>query len=255
MLINRDGIKQAGLACLVAALPLTMMSCGSKTEQPVATVDGVRIMPAGKEFSGYLSDYSKLKENPKYETTVSYVRDDPDKNIHRYVAVIVDPVQVYLATNADPKSLPDNGRKALAEYFQSAIINAVDDAFPVVQTPGPLVLRLRSALIGVDVGGPTDDKTFDHAINIGKVGVEFELVDSETGEQIAAAVDRQNLGDGAMVSSASFSHEEKFRAATKAFDGWASRLRTFLNSAEEELSPEDAARTDKSYRPYGEGKP
>jgi hypothetical protein len=142
----------------------------------------------------------------------------------------------------------------LAEYFQSAIVNAVDDAFPVVQSPGPLVLRLRSALIGVDVGAPTDDKTFDHAVNIGKVGVEFELVDSETGEQIAAGVDRENLGDGAMVGSASFSHEEKFRAATQAFDGWASRLRTFLNSAEE-LSPEDAARTDKSYRPYGEGKP
>jgi hypothetical protein len=152
--------------------------------------------------------------------------------------------------------MPDQGRAAAAEYFQQAITNAVADAFPVVTEPGPLVLRLRSALIGVDVGGETPaggggSGTLPRAVNIGKVGVEFELVDSETGEQIAAAVDKANLGEGAEIGSASFSREEKFRAATEAFDGWASRLREFLDSAEE-LSPEDADRADKSYRPYGD---
>jgi Protein of unknown function (DUF3313) len=257
MRTNNIGIRQFGLACLAAALPLTMSSCAPKTEQQpaAAAVSDVKVMPAGKEYSGLLSDYSKLKANPKYETAVSYVSEDAQKNIHKYVAIIVDPVQVYVATNADPKSIPENGRKALTEYFQTAVMNAVSDAYPVVQTPGPLVLRLRSALIGVDVGGENaGDKSFDHMVNIGKVGVEFELVDSETGAQIAAAVDRQNLGEGAVVGSANFSREEKFRAATEAFDGWASRLRQFLNTANE-LSPDDITRNMKSSRPYGTDKP
>jgi Protein of unknown function (DUF3313) len=254
MWTNNIGMRQLGLACL-AALPLTISSCAPKTEQPAATASGVRVMPAGKEYSGVLSDYSKLKPNPKYETAVSYVSEDAQKNIHKYVAIIVDPVQVYVSTNADPKSLPENGRKALTEYFQTAVMNAVSDAYPVVQTPGPLVLRLRSALIGVDVGGENaGDKSFDHMVNIGKVGVEFELLDSETGAQIAAAVDRQNLGEGAVIGSANFSREEKFRAATEAFDGWASRLRQFLNTANE-LSPDDITRNMKSSRPYGTDKP
>ncbi len=79
----------------------------------------------------------------------------------------------------------------------------------------------------------------------------MEMVDSVTGEQIAAAVDRQNLGAGAVVGSENLSRDEKSAAAKEAFDGWATRLRDFLDSAHE-LSPADAGRADASYRPYSE---
>jgi hypothetical protein len=215
-------------------------------------------MPAGQEFSGFLSTYANLKPSPQFESTVSYVSQDPAKNIHKYVAVIVDPPVVYLATDADEQAMPDRGRAALAEYFQHAITEAVEDAFPVVQASGPLVLRLRSAIIGVDVGPavPADqkeEKSLERPINIGKVGVEIELVDSESGQQIAAAVDRQSLGEGAMVGSVSFSREEKFRAATQAFDGWAKRLRYFLDAADE-LSIEDVARIEETNFPFATSK-
>jgi len=211
-------------------------------------------MPAGQEFSGFLSTYGNLKPNLEFENTVSYVLQDPVKNIHKYVAVIVEPPVVYLASDADVKALPDRGRVALTQYYQHAITEALEDAFPIVQASGPLVLRLRSAIIGVDVGpvapvDPKDEKSLDRAVNIGKVGTEVEFVDSETGQQIAAAVDRQNLGEGAMVGSVEFSREEKFRAATDAFDGWAKRLRDFLDSAHR-LSKDDVARAEGSNFPY-----
>jgi hypothetical protein len=236
-----------GLACLAAMMAVS--ACSRPASQ-----SGVRRVPAGQEFSGFLTTYANLKPNPEFEGTVSYVSHDPAKNLHKYVAVIVDPPVVYLATDADDKALPDRGRTALAEYFQHAIEEAVEDAFPVVQASGPLVLRLRSAIIGVDVGpaiagDQKDQKSLDRAINIGKVGVEIEFVDSEGGEQIAAAVDRQKLGEGAMVGSVEFSREEKFRAATQAFDGWARRLRGFLDSAHE-LSSDDVARAEATNFPF-----
>jgi len=236
------------LSCLVAAL-LMVASC-SRPADP----SGPRRMAQGQEFSGFLSTYANLKPNPEFENTVSYVSQDPIKNIHKYVAVIVDPPVVYLATDADVNSLPDRGRTALAEYFQHAITEAVEDAFPIVQASGPLVLRLRSAIIGVDVGPAVaadqkGEKSLDRPINIGKVGVEIEFVDSEGNQQIAAAVDRQNLGEGATVGSVDFSREEKLRAATQAFDGWAKRLRAFLDSAHE-LSKDDVARAEGTNFPY-----
>jgi hypothetical protein len=248
-------MKRFAVVLSVAAVVTFSSGCGSHTE-PASTTTAIRQMPAGKEFSGFLSDYSKLKANPEFENTVSYVRDDPAKNIHKYVAIIVEPVVVYVATNADIKGVSERGRAALADYFQVAMTNAVQDAFPVVKEPGPLVLRLRSALIGVDIGTgggqQAGEGALERPINIGKVGVEMELVDSETGEQIAAAVDRQNLGDGVSIESASFSSEEKYRAAVEAFDGWAERLRAFLDSASE-LSGPDRDKADKSYKPYGPG--
>jgi hypothetical protein len=213
----------------------------------------VKEVTGGPEFSGFLSSYANLKPNPNFENTMSYVSIDPAKNIHRYVAVIVEMPTVYISTEAKGKAIPDRGVWALREYFQNAISGAIEDAFPVVQSSGPLVLRLRSAIVGIDVEQPQADRkdanTLDRAINIGRVSVEMELVDSETGEQIAAVVDHQNLGEGAAVGSVSFSREEKFRAATQAFDGWASRLRQFLDSADE-LSKEDIDRVEATNFPY-----
>ena len=78
----------------------------------------------------------------------------------------------------------------------------------------------------------------------------MELVDSQTGEQIAAAVDRQMLGEDAVIGSANFSHDEKFREATRACRGWALRLREFMDSIEE-LSEDDVARIEATQVPYG----
>ncbi len=256
----RKTSRRVAAGCGLALLLFTTSGCSrervettSSVRQVAETTSFVRQMPPDRQFSGFLKSYSELKPNPKFENTLSFVTSDPNKSIHRYIAVIVDPVVVYVATKVDPKTLPDNGRAAVADYFQQAITRAVQDAFPVVKEPGPLVLRLRSAIIGVDVGpGNTQtgkDGTF-RPVNIGKVGVEVELLDSETGEQIAAAVDRKNLGEGAVVDSVHFSREEKFRAAAEAFDGWAARLRAFLDSAHE-LSAEDSARAERSYQPYG----
>ena len=239
--------------CCAAALLLTA-AC-SRESKPAGAA--VRVMPSGKQYSGFLSDYSKLKPNPDYENTVRYVRKELNKNIHRYVAVIVEPVTIYVATDDASKLMPDRGRTALANYFQQAIVWAVTDAFPVVHEPGPLVLRLRSALVGVDVGGaPSGDQkgaggeALERTLNIGKIGVEMELVDSETGEQIAAVVDKHNLGEGALIGSVNFSHDEKFQEATRVCRAWTQRLREFLDDAEE-LSDDDVERIEATQAPYG----
>jgi hypothetical protein len=218
----------------------------------------LRKMPAGQKFSGFLKDYSNLKPNASVGgNALSFAKSDARKNLHKYIAVIVEPVQVYLASDADQSKLPDKARGAGARYFHKALVDAVSSAFPVTDEPGPLVLRLRSALIGVDVGADVSgadkssvsDGALDRTVNIGKVAVEMELVDSDTGEQIAAMVDREPLGAGAEIGSVEFSKQEKWAAARRAFDGWAHDVRIFLDNAEE-LSPEDAKRADESYQPY-----
>ena len=251
---RRTVLSNVALGCSVPVL-LLFAGCSQK---PTTEAAGLKKVPAGAQFAGFLNDYSKLKPSPNLENALTYVKQDEVKNLHKYIGVIVEPVEIYVATNADVSKMPDRGRTALAAYFQHAITRAVTDAFPVVQEPGPLVLRLRSALIGVDVGGEVaadakgseNSQAFSRTVDIGKVGVEMEIVDSVTGEQIAAAVDRENLGSGSVVGAANFSQEEKYAAAKEAFDGWATRLRDFLDSAME-LSPADAQRADESYQPYG----
>ena len=248
---RQTGIRKLIVSCCVPLLLAILASCEKKPE-PV----GLKKLAPGAENAGFLSSYANLKPNPDFENSLLFVKQDDKKNIHKYIAVIIDPVEIYLSTNADTSKMPDRGRTALAAYFQHAITQAIGDAFPVVTEPGPLVLRLRTALVGVDVGAeiPADQRGgaegIERVVDINKVGVEMELVDSVTGEQIAADIDHQNLGAGATVGSETFSHDERFAAAKEAFDGWAHRLRDFLDSAEEPTVA-DAQRKDESYVPYG----
>ena len=54
-------------------------------------------------------------------------------------------------------------------------------------------------------------KPLERAIVLEKVSVEMELVDSESGERIAAAVDKSTLGAGADVGSEHFSRIEQIQ--------------------------------------------
>ena len=241
---------------LIVLIALTQAACGPKS--PGSTSDSKR-MPANQEYSGFLKDYSQLTANPELDGDVKVFHNvSAEKNLHRYIAVVVDPVEVYLASDADGAKIPAKNREAAANYFRAALVRAVSDAFAPVDEPGPLVLRLRAAIVGVDVGGsiaPADKASGEEegggqAVNISKVGVEMELVDSVTGERIAAVVDKEPLGDGAEIAAGNVTRHEKSLAARQAFDEWASRLRTFLNSAHE-LKGEDVKRADESYQPYG----
>lgn len=245
---GRRWLALAALCCLVAT-----SACST------APKSGLKRMPEGQQYSGFLKDYANLKPNANLEgDALTFVSTDAARNLRRYVAVIVDPVEVYVSTRADESQIPERARETVAIYFRHALESAVADAYPMVSTPGPLVLRLRAAIVGVDTGGqtaPVDDPSLTatplaRAIVLEKVGVEMELVDSVTGERVAAMVDRMNLGVGAEVGSENFSRVARFNQATQAFDSWASRVRQFLDS-EHELSAEDATRADQAYRPYG----
>jgi hypothetical protein len=228
---------------LVMMFGIAIFACSPA--QPITeSKPAVKRIPADYAFSGFLKNYASLKRNYRVEgDALTFAAADAKQNLRSYFAIIVDPVEVYIATDADASKISETSRSALTNYFQHALIRAVSDAFPVVDSPGPLTLRLRAALVGVDVG---TDKT----LNIGKVGVEMELVDSKSGERIAAMVDRATLGAGAEVDAGDLSRVEKFAAAREALDEWASRVRTFLDS-EHELQGKDAERADRSYHPYG----
>ena len=248
----------------LAALTLVLLAGCSQAPKTTATTEtttttrpiALKKLPANAPNAGFLKSYSDLKPNATLSgEAMSFVNSDKMKNLHRYVAIIVDPVDVYVATNADDSLIPSRARESVSNYFRYALVNAVQDAFPVVDTPGPLVLRLRSAIVGVDTGGevaPMESagESLKRAIVLEKVGIEMELVDSDTGEQIAAVVDKEKLGSGAQVGSVNFSREQRAAEARAAFDEWAARVRIFLD-AEHELSAEDAARADQAYRPYG----
>lgn len=189
-----------------------------------------------KEYSGFLGDYSQLKPGPEGGAKMAYIKDGVD--FRKYNKVMLDQVVFYFSPNAKNKEVDPEQMKELADLFHKAVFEALGTEYPLVDQPGPDVMRVRTAITDIDlpnralntvttvipVGlavsvlkkGATGKGTF-----VGEISMEVEVLDSTTDERIAAAADRRAGGKIDSMSS--------FGTAEDAFKFWAKRLRTRLD--------------------------
>lgn len=174
--------------------------------------------------TGFLSDYSQLQP----QSDVSYRYIAPGR-LRDYSKFIIDPVTVHLhRRSAAKKKISEENLTDLKNYMHTALVKAIEDRYEVVYRPGPGVARARVAL--------TDIKKAEVLLNIhpasklmgaglGGASLEAELVDSQTGKQIAALVESQ-LGDRLSLDGLN-----TWGDAKAIMDDWAGRFRRRLDEA------------------------
>ena len=183
------------------------------------------------KYSGFLEDYSGLQPGPRGAQV--YVR--PEADFSRYDKIMIDPVVIRLTPEAQG-TLPPDIRENMAEDFHASLKTALQEKYTIVDSPGPGVLRLRTAITditpeqsvgvtgratgpGMSVAKPGEEA--DVVIAVGNATMEMEVSDAESSERLAAAVDRKG---GALGS------EGPKRSELKAvFDYWAQRVRDRLD--------------------------
>jgi Protein of unknown function (DUF3313) len=179
------------------------------------------------EAVGFISDYSKLE--PDGDNRMRYLA--PDHALAKYSSFIIDPVQVHFHAQAKGKETPSEDVESLAIYMRGALVDAIADKYKVVSRPGPGVARVRIAL--------TDIKKSSPALNVipasklagsglGGAAMEGEIVDSQTGTQLAALIESR-LGERLSLEGLS-----EWGDAKAVIDGWAQRLRERLDEAQGE---------------------
>jgi len=166
----------------------------------------------GLSFSGFLSDYSRLESFSK--TSYRYV--NPKHGLDRYSRFIVEPVEILLddVTRSDIDSWDELER--LRAYMRRTLIDTLEPRYAAfAQTPGQGVVIIRVALSGIRK--PTMFKP-------GGATVEAELLDSVTGEQIAAIVERGQ-------KKLPFGGYAEWDEARAVMDDWAKRFYDRLEEA------------------------
>ncbi len=155
---------------------------------------------AKPQYSGFLSDYSKLQPAADREGVQVFV--DRSRDYRPYNKIRFDPVEVYLTPNPDYKGLQPDALKRMTDVFLTSFKKAVGPEYQLVTAPGPGVLRVRAAITGVQAAkpplNPTDFIPIKALFNIGRAAAgaspqvaemtaEIELLD-EKGARVAAAV-------------------------------------------------------------------
>jgi hypothetical protein len=199
---------------------IAMAGCASKVTQP-------------DEYSGFLSDYSQLKEakSPSGAEVMRWV--DPKLDLSRYTAVYIEPTQFYPKPQATAK-IPDSTLHGINTYFNQALKRELGKSLPLANGPGPGVMVVRAAITAVS--SKTEGlKPYEFvpvalvaaAVSTGTgirdqettLGTEAQFLDGVSGKVLAQVVRK---GTGKPLSNDS--QVMKADDVKGVIDGWASDL-------------------------------
>ena len=199
---------------------ITLAGCASKVPKP-------------DEYSGFLSDYSQLKEakSPSGAEVMRWV--DPSLDLSRYHAAFIEPTQFYPKPQATAK-IPDSTLNGINSYYNQALKRELAKSLPIANAPGPGVVVVRAAITAVS--SKTESlKPYEYvpvalvaaAVSTGTgirdqettLGTEAQFLDGASGKVIAQVVRK---GTGKPLSN----DAQVMRAddVKGVIDGWASDL-------------------------------
>jgi hypothetical protein len=168
--------------------------------------------------SGFLENYDGFKPDPADASLVWWER--PGFNWSDYHGVLLDPVSVYYHPEARGRGIRPEELKKLTDAFRDAVIEELGTDYPVVAQAAAGILRIRCAITDIIPSSPginlaTSLLAFV-AVDVGGASIEFEILDSMTGERLAAGVD-QKLGS----SVDGLANLTRLGQARPAFRDWA----------------------------------
>jgi hypothetical protein len=158
-----------------------------------------------KEVSGFLGDYSGLYPDPKNGDLLIYEKSkDVLKDYHKFT---IDPVTIYLLPEAAQSGIDPDDLDRLAHKFHDTIVDELTKGgYEVVSEPGRGVLDVHLAITNVEPTGAKKNIALKAGataasvavapgasllvprLSVGKASVEGELLDSVSGDRIAAFV-------------------------------------------------------------------
>lgn len=128
-------MKVASVMSTLCLSSLLLAGCSSGVTQP-------------DEYSGFLKDYSRLKEarSPSGAPVMRWV--DPQLKAGAYKAVYIEPSQFYPKAQPTTK-IPASTLQGITTYYDQALKRELGKSLPIATAPGPGVIVMRPAITAV----------------------------------------------------------------------------------------------------------
>lgn len=156
--------------------------------------------------SGFLGDYSMLKEGKKDESLLIY--KNPQADWKKYTKVILDPVNIWVGQDSQLKGVDPEDRQRLADLFYVKLHESLQKDYEMVKSPGPDVMHIQAAITESEGSNPVLDTVSSIVPQLrvltgakglvtgvsgftGSASVEMKVTDSVDKTLLAAAVDRR----------------------------------------------------------------
>ncbi|MEE9103639.1 DUF3313 family protein [Pseudomonas nitroreducens] len=128
-------MKLKFLLASLCASSLVLSGCASKYVEP-------------EQYSGFLKDYSVLKEekSPSGAAVMRWVQ--PGLNGNSFTSVYLEPSQLYPQPQAT-EQVPQSTLQGVTQYYDQALKRELSNVLPLATIPGPGTLVVRPAITAV----------------------------------------------------------------------------------------------------------
>jgi Protein of unknown function (DUF3313) len=93
------------------------------------------------EKSGFLGDYSQLREGGAGEAQLVYL--NPGVPWARYKKIVIEPVTIWASADSTVANISEADRQLLADYLDASLRNSLRQDYTLVDRPEANTLRLR----------------------------------------------------------------------------------------------------------------
>ena len=181
--------------------------------------------------TGFLGEYAqKMTPGPEGKAKMRWLK--PGVNYAKYKKFMVDYVVFAMADDSEYKGIHGDEMKKLGDAASLALVNVIKEKYPIVGEPGPDVVRIRCAIVGLKqsrpvLSGISSVVPVGMGISVLKKGAagswsgsgatqaEFIILDSSTNEVIGVGYDEYAAGFTERFT--------KWGSAEEAFKFWAER--------------------------------
>lgn len=187
------------------------------------------------EETGFLRDYSALREGQNGEALKIYLNPKYQQTCKSYDKVLIEPVGIWVGKNSVIATIPVDDRQMLVNHLHGSLVNELGKRYQIVRTPQPGTLRIKTAITEAEGSWVALDTVSSFVPQllvmsklkeiatgtgsfVGKASGEVEITDANTGERLAAAVDRM-VGNKSAIGVTS-----KWDDVTRTFDDWSDRM-------------------------------
>ena len=101
-----------------------------------------------EEYSGFLKDYSRLKEGKSASGVSVMGWIDPDVKVTKFTSVYIEPSQMYPKPKATTL-IPQATLTGITNYYDQALKRELGKSLPLATSPGPGTLIVRPAITKV----------------------------------------------------------------------------------------------------------
>lgn len=165
------------------------------------------------DTAGFLQDlYPQMREGKGDEALKVYRNPQVDWSAKAaYDKILLDPVMIWRGTDSKAQGLEAKDAQVIADSFYALLYQELAQDYRMVSEPGPRTFRIQAALTDAEQSLPALDivSSVPAPFNIafvastiktlttgkplfkGAASIEGKLMDGETGEVLAAAVDRR----------------------------------------------------------------